>query len=57
MAGETNPTTLAALVDKFVASLRPDQMQRIVSELSPDQEKLFTTLLEDLGLKVPGRAP
>jgi hypothetical protein len=36
---------LSALLDEFVQSLRPDQMQQLVARLSPEQESLFEALL------------
>jgi len=55
VAGQTHPTTLEVLIDAFVKSLRPDQMQRIVEELSPDQEKLLRALIPGAELSFPQR--
>lgn len=41
--------SLSALLDEFVQSLRPDQMQRLAVKLSPDQERLFDALLPEPG--------
>ncbi len=38
---------LSALLDEFVQSLRPDQMQQLVARLSPEQERLFEALLPE----------
>ena len=44
------PRVLYSIVDEFVKSLSLDQMRRIVGDLSPDQERLFSMLLTDAEL-------
>jgi hypothetical protein len=46
---EKRSSSLSALLDEFVQSLRPDQVEQLARKLSPDQERLLDALLPDPG--------